>query len=711
MLRKLPWKLVVNPDGSVRRWTVPAVLLAVVLFAYAPNLKHLGFYWDDWGFAWVRTYEGLAGLKIASVVTRPLRAYVEAALTPLLGLHPLAWQVYALLLRWLAALALWWFLRQLWTKSARPAFAAALLFAVFPDFSQQTIAMTYHYFWIFQAVLYLSLGLMVQAVRGPRPRWGLLALAVALAALQLFSSEYLVGVELVRPLIIWLALAPATPERKKRLGRTAVYTAPFLVAFVIYLAWRVFAVRFPTYQPILLAELKSAPLAALKDVLLSYLNSLGVLTAGAWGNTLQVNLHQLGVSSSLFTPVYTLLVGGGLAALILYQNRLRPEKESGTAAQAWRRPVALQWILVGLATVFFAGLPFYITGLNVTNHFETDRYSMAYLMGICLLLVGLLELLPDARQSLAVVSVMAALAIGLQFATSTLFRFETGLQQEFAWQLTWRMPQLKPGTLLLSDDDTFPYTDDEGLTYLVEWTYFPQPQAPHLSVALDTLSSRLGTAVLPSLDQGRSIYQDYYLGADFRGSTDQMLVLYYRPPSCLRVLNPAYDRGLVFLPIYKIQAGQITRLQAYSLPPLVAQALPHANLDQIIPDPGQPATPPAFLADPQPGTSWCYYFEKADLARQLGDWQQVAQLGDEAFKGQYGPSDLSEYLVFIEGYARTGNWQEAADLTGKVAAPAPVLDPMLCALWDRAAGAGTLTPADQAQVTRVKQGLQCSPAP
>ena len=32
----------------------------------------------------------------------------------------------------------------------------------------------------------------------------------------------------------------------------------------------------------------------------------------------------------------------------------------------------------------------------------------------------------------------------------------------------------------------------------------------------------------------------------------------------------------------------------------------------------------------EPPHLWCYYFEKADLARQLQDWQSVLQLEKQA---------------------------------------------------------------------------------
>jgi len=88
-----------------------------------------------------------------------------------------------------------------------------------------------------------------------------------------------------------------------------------------------------------------------------------------------------------------------------------------------------------------------------------------------------------------------------------------------------------------------------------------------------------------------------------------------------------------------------------------------------------------FGAEPQKG--WCYYFEKADLARQKGDWPSVASLGDQAFALDDYPNDPAERLVFIEGYAHTGRWQESLDLSRQTISITPLMKQPLCALWQR----------------------------
>jgi len=260
--------------------------------------------------------------------------------------------------------------------------------------------------------------------------------------------------------------------------------------------------------------------------------------------------------------------------------------------------------------------------------------------------------------------------------------------------------------VLLADNDRFQFMDDEALTYLVNWIYAPENRTNQFPVSYILLSERLGDTI-PAIEAGQPIHQNFYL-SDFRGSTDQAIVVYFNPPSCLRVLNPAYDHGLVYLQVYRFMNGRVTILDAFAQPPLAAAALPLSNMDQILPAPAHPARPPSFIFDPEPSTNWCYFFEKADLARQTGNWQKVVSLGDEAFSGDYYPVDLSEYLVFIEGYARQGRLEDAARLTSSISDAAPVLNPALCAIWERARMAGQLSENDEEQITSIEQGLLCN---
>jgi hypothetical protein len=66
--------------------------------------------------------------------------------------------------------------------------------------------------------------------------------------------------------------------------------------------------------------------------------------------------------------------------------------------------------------------------------------------------------------------------------------------------------------------------------------------------------------------------------------------------------------------------------------------------------------PLAAIFGEEPPANWCYYFEKADLARQYGAYSEAAALGEEAIQQGFAPRAASEWLPFLESNIRVGNW-------------------------------------------------------
>jgi hypothetical protein len=98
----------------------------------------------------------------------------------------------------------------------------------------------------------------------------------------------------------------------------------------------------------------------------------------------------------------------------------------------------------------------------------------------------------------------------------------------------------------------------------------------------------------------------------------------------------------------------------------------------------QPTARMPEIYNPEPAHNWCYYFEQADLARQVGDWGKVAALGDQAFRLDDYPNDPLERFVFVEGYAHVGEWKKAleyAQVSYEVSKN--YVGPLLCRLWER----------------------------
>ena len=74
---------------------------------------------------------------------------------------------------------------------------------------------------------------------------------------------------------------------------------------------------------------------------------------------------------------------------------------------------------------------------------------------------------------------------------------------------------------------------------------------------------------------------------------------------------------------------------------------------------------------------WCYYFQKADLARQTENWEAIAEIGDEILP-KMKAREASEYFVFTEAYINLDRWDDAFNMFKRIHAEGKNLDPILC---------------------------------
>lgn len=642
-----------------RPWAFALFLLAICTAAYAPLITRLGFYWDDFPISWIAATMGGEGLARYFSTNRPVWGLVYRATTAVLGSDPITWQLFALLMRWASGLALWALLRQVWQGRSQFAAWAALLFVLYPGFSQQFIAFMYSHFFIVLTCLLLSLLLMVLSLRNPRWFWPLSAASGMLSLLNLLAMEYFFLLDLLRPVLIWIILSESIPDRKKRLEQTLLHWLPYLAIFGGAMFWRSVLFGFQTYQPALLNRLRAQPVQAVLDLLPVMVRDAWMTSAGALGKAFTLPAFETTGAANMRRYWLLVCAGGIFAAafLLAYAPKEKDPKKS------W----ALQAMLVGLLALFIAGGPFWLTDLKVGLVFPNDRFTLPFMLGASLLLAGLIAWLPVPQWCTSLLlAAVVGFSVGLHFQTAIVYNRDWSVQRSLMWQLVWRIPALQPGTILLSNELPVTHYTDNSLSAPLNWTFDPNndPQVMKYMLFYPTLRQ---AEAMGNFQAHYSIKHDY-LATTFYGSTDQVMVIYYQPPGCLRVLDAEVEQSNWMVPEYLRATLFLTSTQ----PILPA---PQAN------DP-QP-TPPAHIYGSEISRGWCYYYEKADLARQLGDWETVVALGDEAFsKGDY-PNDPIERFPFIEGYAHTGNWARAQELSQEVSTITPIARPMLCKLWER----------------------------
>ena len=686
---------------SFPAWTVPFTLLIVVIAAYGLFAGQQGIHWDDWAFVWIPAFLGKAGIIQYFSVARPFWGYFYVMTTSLIGTNLLGWQVFAIIWQWFASVALWWTLRLAWPRNPHAVFFMTLFAVLYPGFSQHSIAITYGHFFLIFTFFFLSFALMLFGQRYPTYYWPALIGGVLCSAVNLFSLEYYFGIELLRPLLLWMVISDITPDKRAQLKRTLLAYLPYGFVLACFILWRMVGFHSQIYQFHLFSASGSGIVQSLIALLGEAVKAIGASSVEAWWGIFHIPpMSEMGLSLSI---IYILLSLGSFVGLMFYVLRSQsPEDENALGAAS---KVIRQWLIFGGCAILTAGIPFYIVGLQVRLVFPADRLTQPFALGTAIVIVALLYLIPSNSWRVGIAALLAALAIGLQFQYGFAFRQDWRMQKSYFWQLSWRAPAIQPGTAILSENTIFPYTDDDALTLPLNWIYWPTGKSGSLPYAQKFFSVNAGSAI--SLQPGSPIVMPKNV-YNFKGSTNAVLVAQFNPPSCLHILNPLYDADLPLAPA----SGETYRtLSAFAFPMLgrkAAIALPLSKPDLI----EASANPPASLPDifgSEPIHNWCYYYEKADLARQGKDWSRVASLGDKAFAIPYYPDDQSEYLPFIEAYAHIKRWNDAQKLTFSTADSMPILKPALCALWQRVDADSSLSTQEHDTINKVERRLNYCP--
>ncbi len=647
--------------------TVPAPLglLILLIMAFGVMIPWLGFYWDDWPVILTGRLLGTEGYSTFYKFDRPISAWTYVVTFPLLGSSPLGWHLFTLLLRWLTGVAMWWTLVRVWPARRTELTWAAFLFALHPVFMQQSISVAYSQHWICYLLFFLSLGAMVQANRSESKRayWLLTALAVAFSLLQLLTMEYYTGLELVRPLLLWILLQEKGIPWRKRVTTTLRGWLPYLLSLVGFVIWRLFFLKFPggdSNPPILLHRMLTDPIGGGLRLVQIAAQDVVYLLVNVWANILSSKTIVLDDRFVLFSWALGLLAGGAAFLFARARHSVDPDGKA-----RWTRQVF--WL--GAAALLLGVIPVWATDRQIIVGMYSNRFGLAAMFGAALLIVAMVEgWISRPTQRSLIYSLLIVLAVSSHLRTANDYRWSWELQKRFAWQLAWRAPSIEPGTALFSDGEIFSYVGLYSTSAIVNLTYPPSGQGETLPYWFYSLGREF-IYNLPDFLVGMPLNTEFR-NYTFTGNTLEGVALHFdsQAPLCLQVLPASEERNPV-------------------LPDITRDIQRVTNLSRISPVDASPNYPPVEIFGPEPEHSWCYFYQKMSLAAQLNDWEQVLHLAGEAREhGNTPESDgadaPSEWLPLVKAYANLGHWQEARQLSLEMVNRQPPLDALMCTLWD-----------------------------
>lgn len=642
---------------------VMVLLLMVALLSDGLQLNEMGLYWDDWGVFWIEQHLGPEGLIDGHMIDRPALGYNHALLSLLFDGNIKLYHVYSFSLRLLGAYAFLWLLRLLWPDQRFYTSVMAVLFLVYPGFLSQPIAYSKSNHLTAFLLVIVSFALMVKAFNGKNRvvsilLWGLSLLT---GAAYYFYFEYLLGFELARVVLLgYLIWRSSDGETKVKIVKFIKLWLPFLLAICVYLYWRIYV--FESSRK--LVDVNSLVgsyfgsgvslrqyLTLFFTLLIDYLE----LIVMAWF----VPAYHFITSSNLRPLVTALLLGGGAGLLVgvnfwVFSTNQLPKTNS-------KLRIEYQWVILGLATLIITNFLPTFAGRSYQVLWTYKSYGLHIAFPVSILLGGLLISAVRSRFRSVVVVVLVFLAVTAHNLNAAKMAEYWEAQKEFWWQVSWRIPDLKDGTVLWARLPTeYGFTAHFEIWSPLDFIYGGEGDSLRL------FSAPLNKDELQWLETG-NIRKD-----DFRGVTqhldyqDSLVVSIPSSNSCLNV----YDQN-------KLELSEQAE-------PLVQVAAMYSNLDQVILD-SIGHVPPEEIFGPEPEHRWCYYYQKASLARQFGDWAEVIRLLDEAEDNGYRANDRVEWMPFFEAYVNLGMYKEARGLASIIKS-SQLLSARLCEKFSETSG-------------------------
>ena len=667
-----------HPTPAVRK---VVSLAAITVIAYGLLLPLTGFYWDDWPFAWIAKFLGPSEFIPAFMPFRPFLGPIFYLTTSIIPLHPLAWQIFALLIRFLIAAAAWWTFGQI-LPQRKPAqdgangategtlaYLIALLMLVFPGYSQHWVALTHINQELIPFVFYLlSFGCTFKALRTQKTTDTILALLLQLCGI--FPTEYFFGIEGLRFLLLFAIFQGSLAER---FTKAIKIWLPYLLIWILNAAWLAYYYNFGPYASYAVSAESPNAIYFLTQAL----DALWKSGFYIWVQILPLAFTSLPAPASLLTLGLI-----ALSFLFLVRFLLRSTQDEATD-----KSLALSLLITGIFGILLGRLPSLAANLPLTLQSSYDRFMISIMPGAVIFVTGLIELtVKSHRARIMVFSALIALGIGGQFFNANIFRRDWQKQGEIYWQMAWRIPALEPNTLLLTHQMPIDYETDLSFTAPINWMYAPEYTRADLPYMLLYTEKRLGGSTLPALEKNVEIFYPYRT-VNFNGNTSQSVVIYKPQHGCLRVIDPNTSASELYT----------------GFPEELTKVIPLSDPSRITPETESPAVPMFF---PEPEHGWCYYLAKAEIALSVNDFESAAAFADEAIKPGLSPEDPREWLVYVRSYALSGRFNKAVEISQIVLGSGKTLK-AVCTVWEQIQ---TRVPAGSAEeVGSAKLSLGCNP--
>jgi hypothetical protein len=466
----------------------------------------------------------------------------------------------------------------------------------------------------------------------------------------------MIGLEGARVLLLWYVLWNKSGDLpQKAMIPTLKRSIPYILLAGAFVFWRVFlfkSERRATNVDVLFSNYGGSPVHSLLGIIVETAKDVWEATILAWF----VPFYQFTRTSAyreLGTAVVLAAFAIGCAILyVWYAKRQELTHETEAPPFGPRAPKALRegetaygdatgkgsvevaWMWMGILIVAMAVLPIVLSGRNISFEVQWDRYAYHATIGSILAVAGFVFYALRSSARWIVPLVLIGMSVIAHYFSADYYRDYWSYNRELWWQLSWRAPMLKEQTMIFVSMP-FGFAEDYEVYGPANMVYYP---GEGIKVSAEVLNASTAVLIQQGVEDAGNYNREVYVSKDYSKS---LILAFPMNGSCLHVLD-----------------GRQVELPGYSGDGVVTDVAPYSRIDQID-FVHTPTTVPKQIFGQEPVHGWCYYYQKMNLARQMGDWQTVMQLADEAQSLDLRPKDNSEWVPALEAYATLGEIKKA----------------------------------------------------
>ncbi len=650
--------------------------------AYLPSLLQATVYRDDWYYVMDRLIGGPGVFQAMFSIDRPARGPFFEAYYQLFGIAPLPYHLASYIWRFLGGLAALWLFRLLWPAQRRATMWMALLFVLFPGYlhwmegmeDQPSIAS------LFLEVLSIALTVKAISTTRPLPRVAAWVASILTGWAYLALVDFGTGMEVFRLLCVFVVVnrqMPGLPLLKRALSTLRAWSVAALIP-AGFLFWRLFIFHNERSQTDVGRQLSvflSSPLATAATWLVRLAQSAADVLIFSWVTPVLQGYFGLRLKELFPGAILVLLTVGVVYLLDRLLNRDSADTEE--TGGDWSR----QAVAIGLLGALAGVLP--VIAANRYVDFERySHYALPASLAAAVFLGGLLYSLSSPKVVLHIGAALVACAVAAHCVYSTQVLEEERTISAFWHQVVWRAPGIGSQTTLFVYYPNVDYEENiDAVQGPANFIYYPamtgQIPVTYPLYALPHTDQAVAQVLVGK--DGTAGYRTHRGTIDFA----RLLVLSQpSPDSCVHVLD-----------------GQSPLFSATDPPDI--RVVGASSQIGVVADSKDPPKVSALLFGPEPSHGWCYYFEKADLARQFSDWKQIAALGKPVDAIGLHPNDGVEWTPFLQAYAYLGDVAHFNQTARRLAAD-PFARVQACSILRRMRqGSSSFNPEIDAQISNL----------